>query len=63
MSREPIVSTHHDAEGALSDDELDSVVGGTAGTCIHGSTTRHSYEDASGLIITCYRTTDGIRLL
>jgi len=49
MSRDPIVSSNNDAESALSDDELDGVVGGRGTkTCSHGSTTAHEYFDPPG---------------
>jgi hypothetical protein len=46
MSRDPIVSANNDAESALSDDELDGVVGGRGTrTCGHGFTTAHDIID------------------
>jgi hypothetical protein len=56
MSREPVVSTHHDAEGALSDDELDGVVGGNGTPCsVHsGQYFPHDYLDSRGRTLTCF---------
>jgi hypothetical protein len=57
MSREPVVSSYNDAESALSDDDLDGVVGGrdpsrtpTLGgqVCIHGRSSSHSISAAAG---------------
>lgn len=57
MSREPVVSSHHDADAALSDDELDGVVGGngTATPCpLHaGENIPHYVEDANGILQSC----------
>ncbi len=45
MSRDPFVSPNDDAESALSDDDLDGVVGGTPiSTCSHGSKTAHPHK-------------------
>lgn len=53
MSREPVVSSHHDADAALSDDELDGVVGGRGTrTCSHGQSAAHTYFDPPGQTVT-----------
>ena len=44
MRDTPRVLTASDAEPALSDDDLDGLVGGAARTCSHGSERAHSYE-------------------
>ena len=63
MSRYPIVSTHHDAEGALSDDELDGVVGGNTAMCpLHPlEPLGHYVEDAMGILQKCGETTQSTR--
>jgi hypothetical protein len=57
MSREPFVPSHNDAGSALSDDELDGVVGGdvTPRPCsVHpGHNIPHQYEDANGIWQSC----------
>jgi hypothetical protein len=55
MSRDPIVSSNNDAESALSDDELDGVVGGRdpvlgLPVCTHGRTAQHTI---SGTTVIC----------
>ncbi len=49
MSSNPLSSNPNDDDSALSDDELDGVVGGDGGlvrrTCAHGWTTAHEYVD------------------
>jgi len=42
MLRDPVVSSNNEAESALSDDDLDGVVGGR-GThvCVHGNSRAH----------------------
>jgi hypothetical protein len=46
MSPDPLVSSNNDAESALSDDDLDGVVGGRGTkTCSHGQTTAHDIID------------------
>ncbi len=47
MSRNSFASSNNDAESALSDDDLEGVVGGTRGRCIHGSTTAHQYTEST----------------
>ena len=50
MSRDPFASSNNDAESALSDDDLDAVVGGrirVLRTCSHGFTKEHDYSDPS----------------
>ena len=42
MSRNPFASSNNDAESALSDDDLDGVVGGGA-KCSHGFTASHTF--------------------
>jgi hypothetical protein len=53
MFREPFASSSKDTESALSDDELDGVVGGRGGilgapVCQHGRTSNHNIPPAQG---------------
>ena len=53
MHREPFVSSNNDTESALSDDELDGVVGGRdvnfyAPVCQHGRTSNHNIHHTQG---------------
>ena len=59
MSRNPFASSNNDAESALSDDDLDGVVGGNRGRCIHGSTTAHQYTESTTSTGTVTRTCSG----
>jgi hypothetical protein len=57
MSRDPLASSNNDAESALSDVELDVVVGGdvTLTPCsVHsGHNIPHQYEDTNGIWQSC----------
>jgi hypothetical protein len=59
MSRDPFASPNNDAESALSDDDLDGVVGGTGTPCpLHsGQFIGHQAEDDRGIYYTCNGTT------
>jgi hypothetical protein len=52
MSRERIVPSSNNADSALSDEDLDGVVGGRSATCSHGSTTANDYFDPPGQTLT-----------
>jgi hypothetical protein len=56
MSRKPIVPSHTDAESALSDLELDGVVGGTAQRCPKHPTESllHVVDGPQGTSMICY---------
>ena len=54
MSREPVDASHNDAESALSDDELEGVVGGVPGGdrphfCSHGQRNAHGNCPGPGI--------------
>jgi hypothetical protein len=57
MSRNPFASSMNETESAISDDELDGVVGGdvTPTPCsVHsGHNIPHQYEDANGIWQSC----------
>ena len=56
MSRDPLVSTHHAADSALSDDDLDGVVGGyDRGDiyCSHGLKIPHLFMSQTGTVTNC----------
>ncbi len=59
MSRESFISSQNDAESALSDDDLDGVVGGNGTPCpLHsGEFIGHWAEDDRGIYYTCNGTT------
>jgi hypothetical protein len=56
MLREPVVPSPNDAESALSDDDLDGVVGGNpANACSHGETEfPHEYKHRDGRTLECW---------
>jgi hypothetical protein len=59
MSRTPFASSSNDTDSALSDDDLDGVVGGNHTPCpLHsGEIIGHQAEDAMGIYYTCNGTT------
>ena len=53
MSREPLASSNSETESALSDDDLDGVVGGRdpalgLPVCTHGRTAQHAISPSLG---------------
>ena len=57
MSRDPLASSTNDAESALSDDDLDGVVGGNGAvtSCSHGETAfPHYYTARDGRTLECW---------
>ncbi len=63
MSSNPLSSNPNDDDSALSDDELDGVVGGTTTPCpLHPSEPLgHYVEDAMGILQKCGDTTQSTR--
>ena len=52
MSNNPLSSNPNDDESALTDEDLDGVVGGRSTTCTHGQTAAHEYFDPPGQTVT-----------